>query len=111
MSVSDVYITQLAKLSFNHPSVVLTADVSQFCIEDSSTQVLSGWLCAIRALADFDAIARLFTQREQYNPRKSRAHKRAYSYAYVRVRISCQMKSPLKIQKKRRPVVRARPKE
>ena len=30
MSVSDVRITQLAKLSFNHPSVVLTADVFQF---------------------------------------------------------------------------------
>ena len=36
MSVSDV-ITQLAKLSFNHPSVVLTADVFQFLIKTLKT--------------------------------------------------------------------------
>ena len=29
-------ITQLAKLSFNHPSVVLTAHVFQFCIKSTS---------------------------------------------------------------------------
>ena len=32
-------ITQLAKLSFNHPSVVLTADVIQFVINTSRIQI------------------------------------------------------------------------
>ena len=31
VSVYDVYITQLAKLSFKHPSVVLTGDVLHIC--------------------------------------------------------------------------------
>ena len=30
MSVSYIYITQFAKLSFNHPSVVLTAEIFQY---------------------------------------------------------------------------------
>ena len=36
MSVSDVQsITQLARLGFNHPSVVLTADVFHFFIKNA----------------------------------------------------------------------------
>ena len=35
MSVSDASRSLLAKLSFNHPSVVLTADVFQFLIKYS----------------------------------------------------------------------------
>ena len=92
-------ITQLAKLSFNHPSVVLTADVFQFFMETVSFNHSNGRTHSWRFSTFYKKSilgSMLFQGRRRSGVVKVSPHKNVYSCYFPRAICSCSGKRPAK---------------